>query len=150
MFGPYRGFPFRGLALIALGFLLASALAGGGSAAAGAAAGLALLIPLLLFKMLAVFFLFGALLRFAGGSGWRRGRRPGWDRGGPWSARGDTFEGGDRSPWGRDDRSSFDRERWEWEESLRQAREELRDYDTPFPPSPGGFEPPKPAEYPED
>ena len=136
MFGPYRRFPFRGLALVALGFLLASVLAGGAPAFTGAAAGLGLvlLVPLFLFKMLFLFFLFGTFLRFAGGGrGWERG--PGW---GPPRHRHRRHED---PPTGFDDRWS-DREQQEWEESLRQAREELRDYDSPFPRPPRRSDPP--------
>lgn len=144
MFG-FRRFPFRAVALIAIGFLLASVLAGG-PAASGVATGFgfALLLPLLFLKMLFVFFLFGALFRFAGGGGrgWETG--PGWRRRGRWSSRHDDDYG--RSyRWERDPRE-YDRERWEWEESLRQAKEELRRYDPPYPRPPEGFEPPKPSD----
>ena len=74
MFGTARrfpGFPLRGLLLIALGFVLASAFAGGGSGLLGGL-GVVLLIPLFLFKMLFMFMLFGLLLRFIG---------PGWGPG---------------------------------------------------------------------
>jgi hypothetical protein len=136
MSGPFRRFPFRGLALVALGFLLASVLAGGTPAFAGAAAGLglALVIPVFLFKMVFMVVLLGSFLRFAGG-GWGRGRHPGR---GPGGAR---YRPGDESSSVGHDRS-FDRERWEWEESLRRAREELREFDTPFSRPPPGFEPP--------
>ncbi len=139
MFGPFRRFPFRGLALVAIGFLLASALAGGAPVFAGAAAGLGfvLLLPLLLFKMLFVFFLFGALLRFVGGRGrgWGPGWGPGRGPGGPWHRHGEESSSGRRDRW-------FDEERRDWEESLRRAREEVREYDNPFSPPPRGFEPP--------
>ena len=153
MFGPTRRFPFiRGLALVALGFLLASALAGGGSAASGAAAGfgLALLIPLFLVKMLFLFMLFGAMLRFAGAGGRHRGP-DGWGRG-PWhDRRPGTTGGDDRYPWERDDSTAdHERDRRDWEESLRRAREELRDHDAPSPRPPHGFEPPAPANGPQD
>lgn len=135
MFGPFRRFPFRGLALVALGFLLASVLAGGAPAFTGAAAGfgLLLLFPLFLFKMFFIFFVFGSLFRFAGG-GWGRGRGPGWGPGHHHRSTEDTSSP-PRRRWD-------DEERGEWEESLRQAREELREYDNPFSAPPRGFEPP--------
>ncbi len=132
MVGPFRSFPFRGLALVALGFVLAGVLAGNGPAAG---LGFLVLVPLFLFKMFFVFLLFGTFLRLAGG-GWGSGPPwgPGWGRGGPWGHRG-------RGSSTEDDDHSFDAERQEWEESLRQAREELREYDTPFSRPPRGFEP---------
>ena len=136
MFGPYRRFPFRGLALVALGFLLASAFAG--SAASGAAAGFGLLfaLPLLMFKMFLMFMFFGALFRFAGG-GWGRGRDWGHHHGPRY-----PHPGGPR-PEKRD--PVAESERRDWEESLRQAREEVRKFDTSTFPPRGPFEPPTDA-----
>ena len=176
MFGPYRRFPFRGLALVALGFLLASVLAGGGPALSGAAAGVGflLVIPLIMLKMLFMFFLFGVMLRFVGGGrgrgpwgpgpyggrhhdrwnrwsdqsrehGWGQGWGPGW--GNRWGSDG---PGSRRPPSQPDDRWS-EQEQRDWEESLRLAKEELRDSERrtyPNRPYPGqgseGFEPPTP------
>lgn len=136
MFGPYRRFPFRGLALVALGFLLASVLAGGAPAFSGAAAGvgLLLLIPLIMFKMMFMFFIFGAMLRFVGGG---RGR-------GPWGP-GPYGPGHRRPPSQPDDRWS-EQEQRDWEESLRLAKQELRDSERRGYPTGGSdrFEPPTP------
>lgn len=133
MFGPFRRFPMRGLALVAIGFLLASVLAGGAPVFSGAAAGLglALLFPLFLFKMFFLFFIFGSVLRFAGGGrGWGPG--PHWGHGGP----------GHRSggPSSEPDRERSDTDQRDWEESLRRAWEELREHDSPFSPPPEGLD----------
>lgn len=128
MFGPFRRFPLRGLALVAIGFLLAGALAGG-SPASGAAAGFGLLfaLPLLMFKMFFLFFIFGSFFRFAGG-----GR--GWDRGAYDRNSGRSTE----QP--RDVEAEQDRR--SWEESLRQAREEVQRLDTSVFPPRGPFSSP--------
>jgi len=151
MVGPVRRFPLRGLALIALGFLLASALSGGG-AAVGAATGFLLFLPLLALKLLFLFFLFGAVLSFAGG-GWGRGpwhhrrpyggRRRGYGRGGDDGARW-WYKGQPMSP----SAPARNPEEQEWEETLRQARREVDDLDAPYradPDHPTGPRPPRPS-----
>lgn len=118
----FPGFPLRGLFLVALGFLLASLLGGGGSGLVGVL-GLVLL-PLLLVKMVAMFMLFGFALRFIGprsasGRGWGPGPggRGGW---GHHHGRPTDGPGTDRA-----DASAQQRDRADWDESLRWARTEV-------------------------
>lgn len=157
MFGSAPRFPFRGLLLIGLGFLLASML-GGAAGTAGSIAAAILFIPLLILKVLFFLFLFSLFFRmagaFAGG-----GRGPGGDRG-PWGPGRPHGPGGRRTHHGR--RTTADPGHWsykgrpmtdptppapsqedaEWEESLRQARREVDDIDAPFrAPRPGGQPP---------
>jgi hypothetical protein len=143
MFRSVRRFPFGGLALVALGFFLASLL-GGGAAAGGLGIGL-LFLPFLLLKMFFIFLLFGAFFRFVGmGSHWRGGS--GW-RPGPWHERGHGVHRSEEFyPWERtqQDREA-DADRRQWEQSLREARAEVDDLDAPTPRPEGGFEPPKPS-----
>ncbi len=150
MFGFAPRFPLRGLALVAIGFVLASALIGGGPGA-GVATGLgvALLLPFLALKLLFVLFLFGALFRFAGaGAGWRPGPRSGRGFGGPWQRGWDdrAHSSDEPYPWERPSQHrANDPERQQWEENLRQARAEVEGLDRPAPWPGDDFEPPTPT-----
>jgi len=148
MFGFAPRFPLRGLALVAIGFVLASALIGGGPGA-GVATGLGvvLLLPFLALKLLFVLFLFGALFRFAGG-GWRPGPRSGRGFGGPWQRGWDdrAHSSDEPYPWERPSQHrANDPERQQWEENLRQARAEVEGLDRPAPWPGDDFEPPTPS-----
>ncbi|MEL7157021.1 MAG: hypothetical protein AAFN30_10520 [Actinomycetota bacterium] len=141
MAGFHPRFPFRGLALIGLGVLLAMMIGGAGSAG-GVVAGL-LILPFLAMKLLFVFLLLGLVLRFVGPGGHRHRSR--WvGHGGGWDGRrrrhGGRSSSDDGSVWryqGRPMRPDPSppapgNEGSEWEESLRQARREVDDLDAPY------------------
>lgn len=142
MVGSIPHFPFKGLALVGLGVLLATVIGGAGTVGA-VAAGL-LFLPLLFLKFLFVFFMIGLFLRLAGhghGGGhgpWRRNRHQhGRDTRGRRSWSSET--GPDEAVWryrGRPMSGPMppapSAEQAEWEESLRQARREVDDLDAPY------------------
>ncbi|NNE97190.1 MAG: hypothetical protein HKN24_14305 [Acidimicrobiales bacterium] len=106
---PRRRFPFFfGVPFFAAGLIAASLIG-----SAGAALGLLLFLPLLAFKFMFMFFVFGAFMRmFAGGLA-RRGPYGHW--------RHDGF--GDRAQ----PRREPTQEERDWAEARRRAREEIED-----------------------
>lgn len=92
-----RRIPFLIPALVVLGFL---AISSGGPLWAAGAVGAALFLPLLVFKLFFIAFVFGAAMRFVGGGGFP----------GPRSQR---------------EPEPPTEEELEWEEHLRQARREV-------------------------
>ncbi|MEM9612087.1 MAG: hypothetical protein AAGA59_04100 [Actinomycetota bacterium] len=161
MFGSAPRFPFRGLLLIGLGFLLASMI--GGGATVGGVVSAVLFLPLLILKVMFFLVLFSLFFRlvgaFAGGGGRHRGHYGPWghrrrgdgesdDRGDRWAGHGHRGRRGGQ----RRDGASTDPGYWsyrgrpmpgptppapsrddtEWEESLRQARREVDDLDAPY------------------
>lgn len=113
MFGPRRGFPFAGLLLFAGGFALAS-IAGSAASAAGAL----LFLPLLALKLMFVFFIFGTLMRFAGGG---LGRSRGWSGRADWSRAADERRRASSPP-----REPTQEEK-DWARAWREARQEIDD-----------------------
>lgn len=113
MFGPRRrGFPVAGLFLFAAGFALASIASG-----ASSAVGFLFVLPLLAFKVMFMFFVFGMFMRFAG-AGFGRANRwhePRPERPGGWSPR-------DSSPPRTPTQAEED-----WERAKREAQREIDD-----------------------
>lgn len=130
----------RGLALVALGFLLASMVSGSASGALAAI----FFLPILLLKIAMFVFLVGLVLkvvtgRWGPGGGWphERGRR--WDQ--RWSPRPPRAGDGSRwwyrgEPMDTPRRSApeppVDRDRADWEESMQRARAEVEGLDRPY------------------
>lgn len=112
----HRRFPY-GIVMFLGGFLIAALLFGSGGAAAGSAGvlGAVVLLPLLLLKLAFFLFLFGVLMRFvfAGKMGRYYGH-PGYH--------GHGFGRQDRA--GRTEEGEPDSE---WQDLLRQARQEVED-----------------------
>ena len=105
---PRRRFPFfYGLPFFAAGLIAASLLG-----SAGAALGLLLFLPLLAFKFMFMFFIFGAFMRMFAGGFARRG-----PYGGHWHHHRDRTE----------PRREPTQEERDWAEARRQAREEIED-----------------------
>jgi hypothetical protein len=100
-----RGFPFAGLPIFAAGFILASLIGSAGTAVA-----FLLFLPLLALKFMFMFFLFGALLRFAGGGFARMGPRNSWSH--------QRYESTRREPT---------QEERDWARAREQARREIDD-----------------------
>jgi hypothetical protein len=101
-----RGFPFviPLLAAVALGYLLAGGL--------GSVIGALLFLPLLIMKVLFVMFVFGVLLRFAGGGRHWGHHRAGYNR--------------HRSTKSTDEPETDEpEEERDWEEALRAAKREI-------------------------
>ena len=130
MFRSARRFPFYGLILFGLGFFVASALAGSGAGSV-VGFGLSLLfLPILLFKLFLLFFLFSAAMRFFAGRhrGGKGGERHGWHHHGAWREQAQwRYRGGPYPP-----APSTSSEEREWDEHMRQARREVDDLDTPY------------------
>ena len=144
MFAYGPRFPLKGLALVAIGFLLANAISGGGSGAF--LAGL-LFVPLLILKMMFIIFLVSTVFRFAAGGHHHRdhyhryqgrGRHGRRSHRGPWADHHQRTGSDDGAQWWYKGRSMqpssepVDPERLEWEEHLREARREVDDLDGPY------------------
>lgn len=111
------------LIAVAFGYMLAGGV--------GSAVGALLFLPLLILKIVFMFFLFGLLFRFAGGGPWGR-RWNEWEghHGPPWADRAQWADrrhrAGSASPadaQAADDVDSEDAK--DWEEALRAAKREI-------------------------